>query len=265
MKSVDPSLSPSLLDALLVAGSLTTDLGPIGRDNRYGYGLIDAQKALLAAQAGVVPTTLTVNPNTVNLGTDLNSAVLNAQKFGPFQLEITDVSDDADWLTVTEAQVDANGLGQYIVSVDRTGLDAGLYSALITFESTENTVTIPINLVIPYTIAKPHVGNHYVLLLDPNTYATRYQVQVQSENGFYQYRFTDVAPGDYIIFAGTNLDQDRFIGDEGESAGAYLSLDTPVVISVDGNQSELHFSTEFNINVSQNRTLIPDKALILPD
>jgi serine protease len=52
MKSVDPLLSPAEFDSLLSAGSLTEDLGGDGpsiRNDFFGYGLIDAQKAVSAA------------------------------------------------------------------------------------------------------------------------------------------------------------------------------------------------------------------------
>ena len=49
MKAVNPALTPDDLDELLVNGSITQDLGEPGRDDLYGYGLIDAQKAVLAA------------------------------------------------------------------------------------------------------------------------------------------------------------------------------------------------------------------------
>jgi hypothetical protein len=52
MKSVAPALSPADFDVLPAAGSLTQDLGGESaavRNDLYGYGLIDAQKSVLAA------------------------------------------------------------------------------------------------------------------------------------------------------------------------------------------------------------------------
>ncbi|MDH4039287.1 MAG: S8 family serine peptidase, partial [Gammaproteobacteria bacterium] len=49
MKAVNPGLSPADIDALLIRGELSDDLGVPGRDNEYGYGLINAQRAVLAA------------------------------------------------------------------------------------------------------------------------------------------------------------------------------------------------------------------------
>jgi serine protease len=54
MLAVDPDLTPDEFDSLLAAGRLTGDLGGDGekvRNDRFGYGLIDAAKALRAAAA----------------------------------------------------------------------------------------------------------------------------------------------------------------------------------------------------------------------
>ena len=51
MKAVHPNLTPDEFDNALAAGDLTDDLGTPGRDNIYGFGLINAQMAVLAALA----------------------------------------------------------------------------------------------------------------------------------------------------------------------------------------------------------------------
>jgi serine protease len=52
MKAVNPALTPEGLYALLQNGALTNDIGDTGRDDNFGYGLIDAYKAVLAADDG---------------------------------------------------------------------------------------------------------------------------------------------------------------------------------------------------------------------
>ncbi|MET0091770.1 MAG: S8 family peptidase, partial [Candidatus Thiodiazotropha sp.] len=72
MKSVYSGLTPAIFDSMLSGGELTTDIGNAGRDDLYGYGLVDAFKAVQAAQqrggGGTTPTdpTLSVNPRTLN-------------------------------------------------------------------------------------------------------------------------------------------------------------------------------------------------------
>ena len=45
------------------------------------------------------------------------------------------------------------------------------------------------------------------------------QQQYQSSAGQYEYRFTDVEPGVYYIIAGSDPDNDGFVGGSGEALG----------------------------------------------
>ena len=51
MKAVAPSLTPQKVAELLTSGALTDDLGAPGKDDQFGYGLINASKAVAAAAA----------------------------------------------------------------------------------------------------------------------------------------------------------------------------------------------------------------------
>ncbi|HRZ53410.1 MAG TPA: S8 family serine peptidase, partial [Candidatus Contendobacter sp.] len=48
MKAVAPSLTPQTVMSLLTSGALTDDLGAAGKDDQFGYGLINASKAVAA-------------------------------------------------------------------------------------------------------------------------------------------------------------------------------------------------------------------------
>jgi serine protease len=93
-------------------------------------------------------------------------------------------------------------------------------------------------------------GALYVQLIDPDSFETVYRQIVLSESGLYRFSFAGVAAGRYLIFAGTNLDNDALIGDAGEVNGAYLSLAQPVTLQVDQNLSGLNFDTGFNLVLS---------------
>jgi serine protease len=344
MKAVNPGLTPDDLDDLLVGGSITRDLGDAGRDDLYGFGLIDAQKAVLAA----APALLTVSPASLDFGTELSSADLTADKIGPGPLAVLSVSDDAAWLSTAKdpAAGDGDFPVQYSVQVDRTGLAPGIYGATITIESDSNTVTVPVSMQVvtptlltvepegsiffgttlssfdltvdkdrndPITVQSvgsdvnwlvideinpgageigdfpaqyrvqadrtgldpgeyeatitfasennivevPVVmqvadvadvvdGTLYVQLIDPDSFETVYRQPVTSEAGICRFSFPGVAAGRYLIFAGTNLDNDALIGDAGEVNGAYLSLVEPVTLQVDQNLSGLDFGVGFN-------------------
>jgi serine protease len=99
-----------------------------------------------------------------------------------------------------------------------------------------------------------NAGFHYILLLDPNTFENLHQVVAEAQNGNYTFQFTEIPEGDYILYAGTDLDNDFAIGDAGEAAGAYLSLDQPVLLNVTGNLSGLDFSTGFSTDLTDVQT-----------
>ena len=78
MKAVNPDLSPADIDALLVRGELSDDLGVPGRDNEFGYGLINAQRAVSAAleAGGNVPAEnplLSASASAVNFSSQVDT------------------------------------------------------------------------------------------------------------------------------------------------------------------------------------------------
>lgn len=252
MKAIRPSLTFNELEGLLANGSIVQDLGETGRDDYYGFGLIDAKKAVLAAGEGEIPTILNVSPTSLNLGSSIDKAMLTTSAVGDDTIHVTGISDNADWLSVSSFDTDQNGLGTYDVTIDRDGLPDGPYSATINFVSSENRVDVSVTMRVETTSRIPDAGLHYVLLLDSATNETIRELVKSSNNGRYEYVFTDVEPGNYLIYAGTDSDNDFVIGDLGEAVGVYISTDQPTVLNVDKDLAELDFVTEFNLNVRES-------------
>ncbi|MFZ0131491.1 MAG: S8 family serine peptidase, partial [Desulfobacterales bacterium] len=146
MKAVNPNLTPDDLDRLLAAGSLTREKGAAGRDDRYGHGLIDAQKAVSAAPPGV----LTVSPQSLAFGTELNTDSLTIGKTGAGPLTLLSVTANAAWIDIVEnpAALPGEVPARYTILVDRTGLAPGTYTAVITCASDNNTVAVPVSLQV---------------------------------------------------------------------------------------------------------------------
>jgi hypothetical protein len=80
MRYVNPQLSPAQVDTLLDAGTITDELGPTGRDVDYGFGLINARKAVDAALAALntppvpAPARVVALPSTLDFGALQTSA-----------------------------------------------------------------------------------------------------------------------------------------------------------------------------------------------
>ena len=84
MRAANAEMLPDVVDTLLAAGELTIPLdNQSGRNDSFGYGLIDAQRALSAAlSAGGNPPAprpwLGVNPDGLNFGATLEAAAVNS-------------------------------------------------------------------------------------------------------------------------------------------------------------------------------------------
>jgi serine protease len=76
------------------------------------------------------------------------------------------------------------------------------------------------------------VGKVYVLLLDPDTRETMAQTETTAAAD-YAWAFPDPIPvGRYILIAGTDRDNDGFIGDAGEAIGVHPSISEPAPLDV---------------------------------
>jgi len=249
MKAVRPSLTPADLDAFLINGNIVDDIGNHSWDQYYGWGLIDAYRAVHAAQGGAVPMVLKISPSSINFGQSSDAATVTASEIGSGSLNVVSVSDNADWLTIKTSTVDEHGLGSYIAQVNRDVMADGIYSAKITFVSNSNTIVIPVQMQVNTSGETPDAGFHYVLLVDSVTQETIAIENVPVANGAYSYLFNNVPQGTYEIFAGSDRDNDGYIGDAGEAIGAYPSLDQPADIFVDTDMAGLDFSTGYLVSL----------------
>ncbi|MGD9287648.1 MAG: S8 family peptidase, partial [Desulfobacterales bacterium] len=257
MKAIYPALTPEELDILLASGLIIEDLGPAGRDDQFGSGLIDAFGAVVEAQnlvgGGAVPLTLIVTPAALNFGPQ-SAATLSIEKAGGNsgdRLLVDAVTPDVPWLMIAEDNVDTDGLGTYTAIVDRDRLTPGTYSATITVDADAPSVSdiqVPVSMQVVTPIMGGNAGFHYVLLVDSETLEIEARTSVPFSPGGYAYSFTNVLAGTYQIFAGSDSDNDFIIGDPGEAFGAYLTLDQPVSVTISSDQDDLDFISNFDVS-----------------
>ena len=257
MKALYPGLTPDEFDALLQSEYLTQDLGDSDWDQQFGWGLIDAYKAVCIAQAGGgsdgLPAILSVSPSTITLSSTQSSAEVTLENSGNAEavLTISAYTADVSWLSAVATDTDASGLGTYAVTVDRDGLADGTYSGTLTFTSSANQAQVTVAMQVGSVDDASDGGYHYILLLDAQTDETIAQVNSAGENGVYAYQFTGLAYGDtYAIYAGTNPDGDGYICEDGEACGSYLSLDQPATITINADVENIDFTTDINLNLS---------------
>ncbi|MEW8396780.1 MAG: S8 family serine peptidase, partial [Candidatus Thiodiazotropha sp.] len=236
MKAVYPAMTPAEFDLLLAAGELTNDLGDTGRDDLFGHGLIDAFKAVDAAQqrgGGGVPVdpALSVNPQSLSFSHSLQTATLFIEQIGG-DLGSVQITENIDWLSLQANQVDSSGYGSYSAVVDRTGVAAGTYSGSIQISAGTANSTVEVIMQVLDTTISGDAGIHYVLLVNNATNSVLQQFQVDAVGESVNYSFSDVTSGNYIIFAGSDMDMDGIICDAGESCGAYATASQPSIIEV---------------------------------
>lgn len=268
MRSVYPALSPDDVDSLLASGSITTDLGADGRDDIYGHGLLDALKAVQVAQdlgsGGTLPdrpALIVALPSQLALGTN-NGATLFLSNQGDISASITSVTDDADWLSVTEGVVDGDKLGEYQVSIDREGLSDSSYLGTITFSiSTGDSLQVQVFMDVGLGDKIGNVGTIYLFLIDESFQVFDQVTAIDSGDGVFDYRFTDVAAGSYRIVGGSDIDNDLYICQLAEACGGYPTIDDLSTVEViDADVSGLDFIVDILANFGAS-SLLKDSSL----
>ena len=231
MLAENDQLIPDDIDQLL-AGThpgttqrITRDLGATGRDDLYGHGLIDAALAVQAAgvvQGGGTPATapiLSVSTTSLDFNNYINTLQINITNPGIGTLNITEITDDAPWLTVTPT----SGTAPLTVNafVDRTGLADGNYTATITITSDapqNPTATVTVEMTVGGETLG-NVGTVFVLVVDEAFETVSETATSRAEN--YAFTFPETPPGTYTIVAGTDRDDDSFICDLEDACGSF--------------------------------------------
>lgn len=248
MKNLNPALGYADINALLMAGDLTVatcDAEPCPRTTRLGWGLMDAGKSVLAASSAVIPDILTATPAIVTLSSEgVLSAVVALEVYGadPGNITIDSVSVPPDWLILDTAPSsgDTGTTFEVAVTLDPDALEPGISErATISVEYTSDqprTLEIPVVGQQVTDQQARNAGRHFVLLVDPDPegefYNTVAQVSVVAEDGQYPFAFVpddgveprslnEVPPGNYILVAGTDLDNDGLICHAGEACAEY--------------------------------------------
>lgn len=263
MRAVHPTLSPDDVDSLLVSGVITTDLGSPGRDDTFGYGLIDALKAVQEAQklanGGVLPPLpplIVAQPKELTLGYT-NGATLVVSNASTTPAQVTGVNVDSSWLSVSEGTVDADKLGDYQVVIDRTGLGDSFYFGTITFDlSTGESLQVQVSMTVGMVDTEGDAGTIYLLLVDSENKVIDQASVVERGNGVFDYSFANASAGSYRIIGGSDVDNDGFICQLAEACGGYPTINDLSTIEVtDSNVTELNFVVDILANFGAGNIL----------
>ena len=258
MKSVNPDLCPADIDALIVRGDISDDLGAPGRDDQYGHGLVNAQRAVLAALAasGNTPADnpqLSASAAALNFSGSVDKLELELRNGGKGTLDLLELTASEPWLQVSPLDVQDNGLGVYRVAVERAGLAIGVYSAEISARSSVNTLTISVIMSVGDG-GTADVGVVYILLIEQGVEEPVAQAIATANVGRYDFTFSDVPRGQYQVFAGSDADNDLLICDPGEACGSWLTVDQPIVIDLESDRENIDFPVDYQIAIPASAT-----------
>ncbi|WP_455211796.1 S8 family serine peptidase [Kaarinaea lacus] len=266
MKSQNPDLTPEFFDALLVNGKLTEDLGAAGRDDDYGYGLIDASLAVQAATLTIeeLDPMLQAVPVGLYFENGVDELAFNLINAGGGSLTVSDLGSLPVWLSIAPSNVDpVTGLGAYTAQIDRGLLPQPQQPSIgwivnINYNATnaqnvDTTGTLDLPVMVYAQSFVANASYHYVLLIDMDLleqdapYFYR-EIGVPISNGQYQYRFDQVPDGRYVIVAGSDLNGNEYIRDLPDAKGDYPYLGRPVEILVGNNHIQgLDFVSGYNL------------------
>lgn len=245
MKSVYPSLTADEFDSLLISGAITSDKGLPGRDDEYGYGVIDAQLAVNAAQGladGATTAAIYADRNVLAFDDSNQQAQIEIRAIGNDDIHVVDATTDADWLSIAPVDAGTDGIGTYVVSVDPTDLEDGTYRGFVRFSSDRETyIDIQVTMRVGEFVPVGNAGFLYVMLIDALT-GDRAVLGLDALEGLYEYKFEGIPVGDYFLAAGSDIDNNDLVCNTGESCGYYPSLGDFTMIRVDTHKTDTDFS-----------------------
>ena len=257
MKAIYRPMSPDQFDQWLSSGVLTNDLGAAGRDDYYGNGLIDANKAVNVASnaaGNTLPQSdpiITSNRSVFNFSTNLEEISFTVSNAGSGSLEINSIVEDSGgWLTVIPQSVDSTGLGAYILSLDRSVLSTSFTatSANISITSSAGNLVLPVLVLNANQSYPSNAGIHYIQLRDVNDGHIVKQTSALATNGQYSYSLDDIPLGSYMLIAGSNPDNNNSICEATEACGQYykVGIGEEVIVNETTPQNlNLNFETGF--------------------
>lgn len=259
MKAVYPELTAQEADTLLKAGSLTREAGTAGRDDIFGHGIADAFLAVQAAEQLAngaepleLPASILATPSQIKIASN-NTALLNINNVGGGTPRVIDVINPAEpWLQVSAESVDAKGFGDYRLTIDRSTLITGTYLVTLRFVFDDaNELHVNVSTDVGNITENGKTSQLLVSLVgaDSNNQIQRI-LATEGSNNTFDYRFTDIAKGNYFVYAGSDIDNDGALCQTGEICGGFPITSRISPITVDSDTSGIDIQVNVQSTIS---------------
>jgi serine protease len=228
MKSVYPGMGSNEFFTAVSSGKITLDLaqnGSTNKDPEFGYGRIDAQKAIdwawKESQGSSGDAFLTTSIAAANFGSNQLSRDFVISKGGEGAISVADMGDSEAWIQVFTVSTNNEGLGTYRINVDRTGLIDGSYTGWIAIEGSDGSlIWISVAMQVGRKVAG-EAGYLYALLLDSWTFGNVKEWSGLAFSDEYLINLDSNPPGRYFLLIGSDIDNDFVVCDSGEFCQMY--------------------------------------------
>jgi len=248
--SANPDLTAAQVRTVLHETAL--DLGAPGRDNLYGFGLVDAKAAVeralelagtpppaeparLAARTPVLRLTTSNDATTLRL-TNLGDGPITLQSVTPYSLDDGARVANPAWLqaSIVHATVTDTQDGRIDVTADPALAGPGSHQAVLEVASTAGLISVPVFVV---TESIPDLGTVTVVLTNADTGAVVASSTTNAAGG-YDFEIADIPPGTYYLSALVDTNADGEATRPDEWLGAFPSLDREVLVLAAGDVRE---------------------------
>jgi hypothetical protein len=239
-RAANPSLTVGELEHVLL--STAADLGPPGRDDAYGHGLVDAAGAVAEALARRDPgedplLDPALGSSVLSFGDSQTVLDLELPNLGGGTLQVEGVTartaDGAGWLRATPVPTTPVAIR---VVVARQGLAPGEYSGEVQVATNGGSGVAAVRLQVSAGDDAFAPGPALVRLLAPAGGHSLREVEAHRDRG-YAYEFPEVPPGRYLLVAGVDPDGDGVICEAGEYCAAYPALSNPQPVVVGAGEA----------------------------
>ncbi|NLD54367.1 MAG: S8 family serine peptidase [Burkholderiaceae bacterium] len=242
MRWVDPSLTPQDLEALIATGQIVDDLGDAGRDVLFGFGIVNARKAVeaaLARRGGGTPAPapagrVEAQPSSISLGSFRTEAELVVHAVGQTDERVVSITTDSPLISIEPREpgsVDpATQLGTYRIRANRDAMPVGssAFPNVLVQLSSQRTITVQVAIERrAANAAQGSLGPAYVLVVDaedPQRRVVASAAVPQPVDGVYRYSVAVPGTVAISIIAGSDIDNNGGICSAGEACGAYPML-----------------------------------------
>jgi len=253
MKSIFPEMTPQQLDTFIENGEITNNINQDQtkmRSDEFGYGLVDALKAVQIANnfgnPQELPPILATSISSAIMYEGTNTLEFTISNLGGGEFGILSYDVNKFWASISPKNIGSNGLGTYTLSINRSSLAQGNSTLRIEFVSSTGAIAyIDVTIIVGSVISSIDVGFQYLLLIDKFTGKVSHQLTANAVGGSYEFFHDSIPVGSYYVTVGTDNDNDLEICGDGEFCGNYPVNGLLESVDLMGDV-EIEFTTSFN-------------------